>query len=119
MPDYREYDVFVCAQDLVRSVYAATKPFPSGERYGLTSQVRRAAVSIPANIAEGSGRGSDRDFARFLRIAIGSANEVEYLLQLSKDLGFLPEETHQDLSTLTARTRQMLTQFARRLSRKS
>jgi four helix bundle protein len=117
MPDYREYDVFVCAHELVLSVYAATKPFPSDERYGLTSQIRRAAVSIPANIAEGSGRGSDGDFSRFLRIAIGSANEVEYLLQLSKDLGLVSMEAHEDLSTLAARTRQMLARLSSKLNR--
>ena len=112
MPDYRDYDVFKCAHRLVLSVYAATKGFPSEERYGLTSQLRRAAVSIPTNIAEGAGRGSDQDFARFLRIAIGSTNEVEYLVRLSADLGLVGAKNQADLSDLTTRTRRMLTRFS-------
>ena len=119
MPDYREYDVFKCAHRLVLSVYASTKRFPSEEKYGLTSQIRRAAVSIPTNIAEGAGRGSDPDFARFLRIAIGSANEVEYLVRLSANLGLLDAKTQSELSELAARTRQMLARLSARLYRSS
>ncbi|MBT8165633.1 MAG: four helix bundle protein [Acidimicrobiia bacterium] len=112
MPDYRDYDVFKCAHRLVLSIYAATKSFPTAEKYGLTSQIRRAAVSIPTNIAEGAGRGSDQDFARFLRIAIGSTNEVEYLVRLSADLGLINDQTRVDLSKLAGRTRQMLARLS-------
>ena len=77
------------AMDLVELVYHCTEDFPSEERFGLTSQVRRAAVSIPSNIAEGNSRSSDRDFARFLEIALGSLAEVETQLILAKRLRFL------------------------------
>lgn len=82
---------------------------------GSVSQLRRAAHSIPANLAEGSGRGSDKDFARFLRISTGSANELEYGLTLARDLGFLDGETHAGLASLTAETRRMLNGLRKRL----
>ena len=71
------------ALNLVKSIYSATASFPKSELYGLTSQMRRAAVSIPSNIAEGSGRGGGTDFARFLQMACGSSSEVEYQLLLA------------------------------------
>ncbi len=76
---------------LVRSVYTLTRNFPDSERYGLTSQMRRAAVSAPANIAEGAARASKSDFARFLTIARGSLVELDTLLWLAKDLGFIDD----------------------------
>jgi four helix bundle protein len=85
---------------LARAVYDATKPFPKEEIFGLTSQLRRAAVSIPANIAEGSGRGSTKEFLQFLMIARGSLAESETLLILAKDLSMLPESRFTDLQTL-------------------
>ncbi|MCH8815844.1 MAG: four helix bundle protein, partial [Chloroflexi bacterium] len=74
---------FVDAHQLALAVYQATKAFPDDERYGLTAQMRRAAPSIPTNIAEGCGRNTEADFARFLQIAAGSASEVEYQLLLA------------------------------------
>jgi four helix bundle protein len=76
-----------------------TAHFPPEERYGLTSQLRRAALSVPTNIAEGSKRVSRQDYARFLNMAEGSLAETEYLLMVSRDLGYLPEK---DISTLPA-----------------
>ena len=73
-------------------VYEATRDFPKEELYGLTAQIRRAAGSIPANIAEGCGRGSNAELGRFLQIAIGSTLELEYQLLLAKELGYLAEE---------------------------
>ena len=75
--------------ELVLAVYQVSARFPADERFGVTSQIRRAAVSIPTNIAEGSGRGGDTEFARYLQIALGSASEVEYLLILAKDLSYI------------------------------
>ena len=82
-------EVWQLARKLVADIYAISAAFPTSEQFGLTSQLRRAAVSVPCNIAEGWGRDADGDFARFLRIARGSLNEVETLLILGKDLGFL------------------------------
>ena len=88
--------------------YRVTARFPDAEKYGVVSQLRRAATSVPTNIAEGAGRKSDKDFARFLRIAIGSTNEVEYLSRLSRDLEFVDARAWSDLTVLASRTRQML-----------
>ncbi|CAD7851210.1 MAG: hypothetical protein [Olavius algarvensis Gamma 1 endosymbiont] len=92
MGDYRQLSVWAKAHQLVLLVYRKTRQFPADERFGLISQMRRAAASIPSNIAEGSGRGSDQDFARFARIATGSTNELEYQCILAKDLGYLAEQ---------------------------
>jgi four helix bundle protein len=89
--DYRHLKVWEKAHQLTLAVYKATVPFPKDELYGLTSQIRRACTSIPANIAEGCGRDGDAEFARFLRIAMGSASELDYHLLLARDLGFLNE----------------------------
>ncbi|HWB00364.1 MAG TPA: four helix bundle protein [Pirellulales bacterium] len=80
---YRDLIVWQKAIDLVEAIYDATRGFPTEERYGLSSQLRRAAVSIPSNIAEGQGRASSRDFARFLEIALGSLAEVETQLVIA------------------------------------
>ena len=119
MAEYRELDVYRSAHQLVLEIYAATRRFPADERYGLTSQLRRAAVSIPANLAEGAGRGSDRDFSRFLRIAASSANELESELLIARDLGFLDSGTHRGLTVRVTRTRQMLDGLRRTLKRRS
>jgi four helix bundle protein len=90
--------------------------WPSEEQFGLISQARRAAVSIGANIAEGSGRGTDRDFARFLRIALGSANELESLLLVAAGLGYLQSEAHGELHRLTREVRKMIAGLVRSLT---
>lgn len=82
-------EVWKQAMDLTRMIYTATRDFPSEERFGLTSQLRRCAVSIPSNIAEGAGRGTRKEFIHFLHIARGSLCEIETQITLSKDLGFL------------------------------
>jgi four helix bundle protein len=89
MQDFRQLVVFRKSYALVLSLYRLTKSFPDDERFGMTSQVRRAAHSIPANIAEGCGRGEAGDFVRFLRIAAGSASELELHLELARDLHYL------------------------------
>jgi len=92
MHNFKELKVWQISRLLVREVYELTARFPSEEKYGLISQIRRCAVSIPANIAEGSGRNSDKDFAHFLNISFGSACELETLLTLSTDLKLIHEE---------------------------
>ena len=88
MADFKRLAVWKSAHELVLQIYRQTAAFPRDERFGLTSQMRRAAVSIPANIAEGRGRDIDRDFARFITMSMGSVNELEYFLILAKDLGY-------------------------------
>jgi four helix bundle protein len=87
--DHRKLQVFAIADDLAVAMYRSTSSFPSSERFGLQSQLRRAAVSIPTNIVEGCSRESARDFSRFIEIAFGSAREVIYLTDLSRRLGFM------------------------------
>ena len=85
------------AVDFVIDIYRTTGSFPNDERYGLTSQIRRSAVSIPANIAEGAGRKHDKEFARFLSIAQGSSSELETELLIAKKLRYLTEDVYSDL----------------------
>jgi len=92
MQNYKDFKVWTKAHSLTLDVYKETKQFPSEEKFGLTSQLRRASSSIPANIAEGCGKNTNAEFRHFLNIALGSANEVEYFLLLAKDLHYLPEE---------------------------
>lgn len=94
MKDFRSLKVWGKAHDLTLAVYRLTNDFPQRELYGLTSQLRRAAVSVPTNIAEGCGRSGDREFRRFLQIAMGSASELEYQVLLARDLGYLKEEKY-------------------------
>lgn len=100
---------------LTLDVYQATKAFPRDELYGLTSQVRRACSSIPANIAEGCGRDGDAELARFLQIAMGSASELEYHLMLAHDLGFFTNAKYEQLNQETIELKQMLTKFIKKL----
>src|SRR5882757_5230038 len=92
MKDFKELKVWSKAHEMTMSVYRATRSFPKEELYGLTSQLRRAAASIGANIAEGCGRRSDGEFTRFLQIARGSASEIEYHFMLARDLHYLREQ---------------------------
>ncbi len=93
MRDFRKYDVWKLSHELTLKVYKITSSFPDSEKYGLISQMQRAAYSIPSNFSEGCGRASDKDFNRFVQIALGSAHELEYFFILSKDLKFIDEET--------------------------
>ncbi len=107
MQGFRRLHVWEKAHELTIEVYKATARFPKDEIYALTSQTKRAAASIGANIGEGCGRGSDADFTRFLLIAMGSASELEYHLLLARDLGFLPEEDYGRLDALTTEVKRM------------
>ena len=115
MQDFRNLEVWQLSHELTLAIYRLTGTFPNDERFGLTSQIRRCAASIGANLAEGCGRGSDTDFARFAQISMGSASELEYHLLLCRDLGFLENETHSDLESRTQRIKRMLAALLRTL----
>lgn len=115
MQDFRELQVWRKAHELTLALYRATSEFPKHELYGLTSQMRRCAASVPANLAEGCCRNSDRDFARFVGIALGSAGEAEYHLLLAKDLGYLHPDRHAELSKQVEEIKRMLTSLRGRL----
>jgi four helix bundle protein len=115
MQDFRQLEVWQKAHRLTLAVYRATAAFPSSEQYGLTSQVRRASVSIPANIAEGCGRDGSPDLARFLQMAMGSASEVEYHLLLSKELGYLSVPASKQLTAEIVEVKRMLASLIKRV----
>ena len=94
---YRDLDVFKGGYKLSLCIYKLTTSYPKEELYGITSQIRRAAVSVVLNIAEGYGRKSKDEFKRFLRISLGSANETETLLMLSRDLGYIENKKCEEL----------------------
>jgi four helix bundle protein len=89
MSDFKKLTVWQKSYQLTLNIYKSTASFPKEELFGVTSQMRRAAASIPTNIAEGSGRGSDTELRRFCQIALGSANELEFFTMLSRDLNYL------------------------------
>ena len=97
MRDFKKYEVWQLGRKFSLDIYSNTKHFPKEEIYGITSQIRRATISIPTNISEGCGRNSDKEFAHFVNIALGSAHEVENLLILSNDLLYLEEKVFSEL----------------------
>jgi four helix bundle protein len=113
--DFKELKVWQKAQHLAVEVYHVTRCFPREELYGLTSQLRRSAVSIGANIAEGCGRRTDGDFTRFLQIARGSASEVEYELLLARELGFIANDECRRLEQQVVEVERMLTALVQRI----
>ncbi len=115
MQDFRKLKVWQKAHGLTLAVYEATRSFPKDELYGLTSQSRRCAASIPANIAEGCGRGGEREFARFLQIASGSASELEYHILLAHDLQFLTQPTYDHLTSGVREIKRMLVSLIKKV----
>jgi four helix bundle protein len=104
MRPHEKLDVWKMSVEFVVKIYNCTKNFPSEEKFGLTSQIRRAAVSIPANIAEGAARQYDKEFLQFLSVAQGSASELETELLIAQKLGFIErkyyEELYNELNTI-------------------
>ena len=117
MEDFKNLKVWKKAHELTLVLYQSTRTFPKDEIYGLTSQIRRAAASIGANIAEGCGRRSDPEMKRFVQIARGSANEVEYHLLLARDLQFLTPGEFRCLEAKILEIHRMLAALAQRLQR--
>ena len=118
MKDFRSLQVWQRSHALVLEIYRVTKEFPGDEAFGLRAQLRRAAASVPTNIAEGCGRGGDSDFARFVQIALGSASETEYHLLLAKDLGYIGDRENGALTQEIQEVKRMLTGLRARLRRK-
>jgi len=118
MQDFRNLVVWEKSHLLVLDVYKTTSTFPKSEMYGLTSQIRRACSSIPANIAEGCCRGSDLEFAQFLTIALGSASELEYHLLLAKDLQLLNPDNYLVMNNKTNEIKKILVTLISKLKKK-
>ena len=118
MRNFRELVVWIESMDIVKSTYSILHGLPEFEKFGLQSQISRAAVSIPSNIAEGCGRHAIGDYVRFLHIAMGSASEVEYQLLLSHDLGFLPKSNYEDLDKNVVEVTRMLASLIQSLDKK-
>lgn len=115
MKDSRELAVWHKAHQLTLAVYNQTATFPKEELYGLTSQIRRAASSIPANIAEGCGKEGDTGLAHYMQIAMGSASELEYHLLLVHDLHFLETTAYNELHQATVEVKKVLASFINKL----
>jgi four helix bundle protein len=113
--DFKRLEVWRLSHELALNVYKESAGFPSEEKFGLTTQLRRSAASIPANLAEGAGRDTDADFRRFVDIAAGSACETEYHLLLARDLRYLPPEVHETLDADVNQIKKMLAGLARSL----
>jgi len=108
MQNYKDLKVWEKAHQFTLMIYDVSKQFPKEELYGLTNQIRRASSSIPANIAEGCGKNTNGDFAKFLNIALGSANESEYFILLAKDLTYISVEKFETLYKLINEIKAML-----------
>ena len=115
MQDFRNLKVWEKAHALTLAVYRGTRDFPSDERFGLTSQLRRSCASVPANLAEGCARGGDIDFARFVNVAAASASETDYHLLLARDLDYLEDSEYQPLFEQVSEVKRMLNSFERTL----
>ena len=118
MRPHEKLDVWRAAMDFVLAVYKATESFPKEEKFGLTSQVRRAAVSVPANIAEGAARRSPKEFVHFISNAQGSASELETELLIAQRLGYLQESAYFEMRDTLDKIGRMLIGLTQHLERK-
>ena len=118
MRNYRNLKAFELPDELVLRVYKATKMFPRDELFGLTSQLRRAAVSIPSNIVEGASRDKEAEFLRFLDMAYGSASELDYQISLAYRLGYIEKNLYSPLSDKSTETAKVLNGLIRSLRNK-
>ncbi|NUQ61698.1 MAG: four helix bundle protein [Pirellulales bacterium] len=117
--DYRQLMVWQKAMDLVETVYRTTRTFPKEELYGLTIQIRRAAVSVPSNIAEGQGRHTTRDFLHFLAIAHGSLKELETQILIAHRLNYMDQQEQAQLTSLTHEVGRLISGLVRSLMKRA
>lgn len=115
MKDFKQLNIFQKTRIFNKDIYLKTKKFPTEERFGITSQIRRASISIATNIAEGCGRNSDKEFGRFLNIAYASACEVECLLLISSDLELIDQQTLSSLQEKLDEIKKMVFAFTKKL----
>ncbi|MCL2040489.1 MAG: four helix bundle protein [Bacteroidales bacterium] len=118
MHNFKELIVWQKSRNLVKDVYKLTQKFPAEERFGLTQQIRRASVSIPSNIAEGSGRGTNNDFLHFIDMANGSAFEVETQLYLALDLEYISQSDFEEIMKKLFDIERLIYNFKKSLSNK-
>jgi four helix bundle protein len=116
---YRELTVWRKAMDLVKAIYDGTRSWPKEELYGLTSQIRRAVVSVPSNIAEGQGRSSTKEFLNHLSIAYGSLMEVETQIVIAQEQGYYPVEQAEALLNLAAEVGRLLNGLSNAIAKKT
>lgn len=117
MRDFKKIQVWQRSHELTLKIYQISASFPTDERFGLVSQLRRATASIPTNIAEGAGRDTQIEFARFIHIASGSASEVEYLLYLAHELSYISAEKYPSLDKEISEIKRMLYGFGKALNK--
>jgi len=116
-PNYRDLKVWQKSMKLVSAIYMLTKKLPESERFVLTSQLQRAAISVPSNIAEGRGRGTDKEFIRFIHITLGSLAEIDTQLELAVRLGYCQQKDILEMATEVLEIRKMLFALKRALTR--
>jgi four helix bundle protein len=119
MKDFKELIVWKKAHQHTSLIYQYTKSFPKEEQFGIISQIRRAAVSIPANIAEGCGKSTQKDFANYLQTSLGSAQEVEYPSILSFELGYLNDDQHKTFIAMVNEVKAMLISLIKKVRAKN
>ena len=117
MHNFKELKIWQKSRNFVKDIYLLTQKFPDGEKFGLISQIRRAAVSIPSNIAEGSGRNSKNEYAHFVDIANGSAFEIETQLYIANDLGYISQQEFENILIQLQEIEKMLYNFRITLSK--
>ncbi len=115
MKNFRSLSFWSMSKEFAVEIYSATNDFPTSEQFGLTSQMRRSAVSIPSNIAEGTSRKSDKDFSRFLDIAIGSAHELETQLEIAAEIKYLTKAEHERLNNKLVSITKMIGKYRSKL----
>jgi len=118
MKTHKDLKIWIEAIDLVTCIYKTTALFPKEEIYGLTSQIRRSAVSVPSNIAEGAGRSSEKEFKQFLYIALGSLSELETQLLIAYNIGYLEKTVHEEFNLKIVNLIKMISSFINHINRK-
>ncbi len=116
MQNYRNLKIWSLSMELTKNIYEVTQNYPTEEKYGLTSQIRRSAVSIPSNIAAGAGRNGNKEFNNFLGVAMGSLFELDTQVELSYDLQFIQVENYKDILDKITQLRKMIFHFQKKLT---